>query len=83
MGKSSSIGHNEASVRIDDWARLKPAQRIDLCRRSADEALKFASETRCNMKEEYQRLAANWMHLAEEIEKTRDYASNLDLKRSA
>jgi hypothetical protein len=70
MGKSFSIRRNGAPVRIDDWAKLKPVQRIDLCRRSADEALKSASKTQCNMKEEYQRLAANWVRLAEEIQKS-------------
>jgi hypothetical protein len=83
MGNSSSNSRHGASVRIDDWASLKPVQRIDLCRRSADEALKLASETRSNMKEEYQKLAANWVHLAEEIEKSMDYTATLDLKRSA
>jgi hypothetical protein len=83
MGKSSSIKGSRASVRIDNWAVLKPIQRVDLCRRSADEALKSASATRNNMKEEYERLAANWISLAQEIEISMNGLKTFRFKRSA
>jgi hypothetical protein len=83
MGKSSSIKRKRASVRIDNWAALKPMQRVDLCRRSADEALTAASTARSNMKEEYKRIAANWINLAEEIEISVERFSTSHFKRSA
>jgi len=70
MGRPSSIERNGVSLHIDDWPTLTLVQRADLCRRSADEASKSASAACPNMKEDYLKLAANWMQLAEEIEKS-------------
>jgi len=69
MGRPSSIERNGVSTHIDDFATLTLVQLADFCRRSADEASKSASACP-NMKEDYLKLAANWMQLAEEIEKS-------------
>ena len=70
MGRPSSIERNGVSMHIDDWPTLTLVQRAALCRRSADEASKSASAACPDMKEDYLKLSANWMQLAEEIEKS-------------
>ena len=52
----------------DEWDRLTPAQRVELCLRKASDAQALSNGVTGGMKEMYLRLTFAWLALANEID---------------
>lgn len=53
----------------DEWDRLTPTQRIDLCRLMADESRKLSARATPELERIYLNLADQWSALASQFEK--------------
>jgi hypothetical protein len=54
----------------DKWATLTPAQRVLYCRRLAQESKSLSASATPKVKQTYLDLSAQWLELADEIERT-------------
>ena len=54
----------------DKWPALTPAERVQLCRRLAQEAQSLGAAAPPKVKQTYLDLGSQWSQLADEIERT-------------
>jgi len=59
----------EYRFKADEWASLNTAERIQRCRRMAEEARALAENAPLSLSEAYLSIASDWLQLAAEIER--------------